>query len=72
MCGKYLMGIKRVSGGYKEGVLSTEKQSLESVKIQVRTGQVKTGHVRKGDKGRIGKDCQIRSGHVQPQLVETG
>ena len=68
------MGIKRVSGAYRESVFSTERRSLESVKIQVRTGQVKTGHVRKGDKGRIGKDwtCQIRSSHVQPQLVETG
>ena len=45
---------------------------MESVKIQVRRGQVKTGHVRKGDKGGIGADWtdQIRSGQVRSADLE--
>ena len=49
--------LKSVSDGCKEGVLSTERRCLESVKIQIRTGKVKAGHVWKGyNKGEICKD----------------
>ena len=49
--------------------MRTETRCPESVKIQARTSQVKTGHVRKGDEGRIVKD---RTGQISSSPIRTG